>query len=743
MRRGWVVAGTLVLVAVPSVPVAATGVSLVLHRVGVPEGVGKWIRTGDVQRFRVRLHGSVRGAKVAVAAAPAEALLAVACTPRRRPSQPALVPPGSVPPGAPLTGPAAPPPAAAGPAVASAAAPGAGATRSTAAPADVAVAGARMAVVSAGARAARELAARALDVAGRGALGAVTLPGAQVCSLRDVSGRRAVDVTVTAPEGASEVTLAAVARLRATLGGDPTTISKTTTTLVTDPSGTTTTQTGTPQTGTTGAGTTQATVRAGRTRAGGMVAGGSGGALPLGGDPRPEAAPVEGPQAGGPGVGVGPSSVAGAGARATGEGSGEPGGGPVVREIRSRRAVGDAQIGWRAQAVRGQRGVRADALGAASGAGGRAQELGNGRPGVGADFWAGAEAWSRPVGGSPRSGTGRSEGSTSRIDGWAGNPRPAWARHDDGRVGWRRDGDGRVAWSRADDGRAVGSRADDGLAVGRPGGDWRAAEGGGADGGGAWGVAGGAVGAGSGYTGSGYPGAVEGAEVLRLPVAQPQRGGLGQAGSGARTGGGAGVPWSGMSGGGRGDAAEGGRAGGLGFGGQDGFGGGGAGGLATGGLAAGPSMPGVMAPNQAADGPATAPGQGAGGAALGPGSGAGSGAPGQGAGGVGLAPGAGAAGSEAGAFGADPGPGVAMGGVPGGDGVSGGAGGVPDDVGGGAPLPLEVAAGRGERVRAVADVEPLAGPQGFPLVAGGIAVLLLTQWAVSNWQRSRIRRKVS
>ncbi|WP_344892715.1 hypothetical protein, partial [Nonomuraea antimicrobica] len=84
MRRGWIVTGALILAAVPSVPVAATGVSLVLERVNgadIAEGVGKWVRTGDVQKFRVRLNGMARGAKVAVAASPVEALTEVACAP--------------------------------------------------------------------------------------------------------------------------------------------------------------------------------------------------------------------------------------------------------------------------------------------------------------------------------------------------------------------------------------------------------------------------------------------------------------------------------------------------------------------------------------------------------------------------------------------------------------------------------------------------------------------------------------
>ncbi|MGP3957539.1 hypothetical protein ACTWPT_16185 [Nonomuraea sp. 3N208] len=80
MRRGWILAGVLILAAVPSVPMAATGVSMVVERMSRDDdGVGKWVRTGDVQRFRVRLNGMAKGARVAVAASPVEALSEVAC----------------------------------------------------------------------------------------------------------------------------------------------------------------------------------------------------------------------------------------------------------------------------------------------------------------------------------------------------------------------------------------------------------------------------------------------------------------------------------------------------------------------------------------------------------------------------------------------------------------------------------------------------------------------------------------
>ncbi|MEU6717814.1 hypothetical protein ABZ897_40645 [Nonomuraea sp. NPDC046802] len=82
MRRGWIIAGALILAAVPSVPVAAAGVSLVLERVnGGSDQLGKWVRTGDVQRFRVRLSGAAKGARVAIAVSPVAALSDVICVP--------------------------------------------------------------------------------------------------------------------------------------------------------------------------------------------------------------------------------------------------------------------------------------------------------------------------------------------------------------------------------------------------------------------------------------------------------------------------------------------------------------------------------------------------------------------------------------------------------------------------------------------------------------------------------------
>ncbi|RVX44672.1 hypothetical protein EDD27_7417 [Nonomuraea polychroma] len=219
MRRGWIFAGVLILAAVPSVPMAATGVSLVFERVSRDDGgVGKWVRTGDVQRFRVRLNGMGKGARVAVAASPVDALSQVAC-----PSS------GSHP---------TPDPAASAPATGSFAGGGLGIPGSaTGGVASSATAGTQGppwggAVANGGSTAgapatpmlpARVLAARALDAAGTTALPDGALPGTHVCRLGRVSGERSLDVTLTTPEGARKVVLAAVASVRAEPGADPTT----------------------------------------------------------------------------------------------------------------------------------------------------------------------------------------------------------------------------------------------------------------------------------------------------------------------------------------------------------------------------------------------------------------------------------------------------------------------------------------------------------------------------------------
>ncbi|WP_431916819.1 hypothetical protein [Nonomuraea jabiensis] len=169
----------------PSVPLAASRVSLVLERVSTP---GKWIRTGDVQRFRVRLNGMADGVKVAIAASPASALTQVSC---------ATAAPGA---------PSAPVPAAQT---------GMGAARG-------------------GVRAARDLAAQALSVTGGSVLPSAVPPGTRVCELGELAGEREVDVTLTTPSGAKQVVLAAVAGMRADTGDPQTTKTKTAATRVMD-----------------------------------------------------------------------------------------------------------------------------------------------------------------------------------------------------------------------------------------------------------------------------------------------------------------------------------------------------------------------------------------------------------------------------------------------------------------------------------------------------------------------------
>ncbi|MEV4017084.1 hypothetical protein AB0J35_41985 [Nonomuraea angiospora] len=169
----------------PSVPLAASRVSLVLERVSTP---GKWIRTGDVQRFRVRLNGMADGVKVAIAASPASALTQVSCA---------------------------------------SAAPG---TPSESAPAAEASLGA----ARSGVRAARALAAQALSVTGGSVLTSAVPAGTRVCELGDLTGEREVDVTLTTPSGAKQVVLAAVAGMRTDAGGPLTTRTKTAATRVMD-----------------------------------------------------------------------------------------------------------------------------------------------------------------------------------------------------------------------------------------------------------------------------------------------------------------------------------------------------------------------------------------------------------------------------------------------------------------------------------------------------------------------------
>ncbi|MFC7592720.1 hypothetical protein ACFQYP_60160 [Nonomuraea antimicrobica] len=83
--------------------------------------------------------------------------------------------------------------------------------------------------------AAGTLASRALAMRGDSALMGTGMPGARVCALGKVTGSRAVDVTLRAPEGAKEVVVAAVARLRGAEGGGLTTMSRTAALRVREP----------------------------------------------------------------------------------------------------------------------------------------------------------------------------------------------------------------------------------------------------------------------------------------------------------------------------------------------------------------------------------------------------------------------------------------------------------------------------------------------------------------------------
>ncbi|MEO3805838.1 hypothetical protein [Nonomuraea sp. B1E8] len=171
-------------------PVGATGVSLVLERIKGSDGAGQRVRTGDVQRFKVRLNGMGEGARVAVAASPAEALAEVVCAPS--PDHPAWSP-----------GPRAVMPEHA---------------RLPGADREELAEGSRAEVATAGEAASEELAVRALSVPSGSTRTGASLPGTRVCRLGEVSGERSVEVTLTAPAGARAVALAAAAWVRTDAG---------------------------------------------------------------------------------------------------------------------------------------------------------------------------------------------------------------------------------------------------------------------------------------------------------------------------------------------------------------------------------------------------------------------------------------------------------------------------------------------------------------------------------------------
>jgi hypothetical protein len=59
----------------------------------------------------------------------------------------------------------------------------------------------------------------------------------------------------------------------------------------------------------------------------------------------------------------------------------------------------------------------------------------------------------------------------------------------------------------------------------------------------------------------------------------------------------------------------------------------------------------------------------------------------------------------------------------------------------GAPLPRQIAASAARELPPE-PVNPLAGPRGLPVVAGGLGLLFAALWGVSRIQRGRIRKKV-
>ncbi|MFI6535089.1 hypothetical protein ACIBHY_21750 [Nonomuraea sp. NPDC050547] len=198
--------GALILGTLTAASAAVAGeVALVFDRVGDPDDIGAWVRTGDVLRFRVRLAGDAQDARLAVAASPGEALSTVTCAPQNPAAgDPAVIaaPPAELSPQAPGV-PVVSSPESGAPLVPSGSAPAVGN------PVDDG---------SADGRAAGALGVPQVD----GTLTPGTVPtpavgvaarGAEVCRLGKVSGERAVDVRLTVPQGVNEVVLAAVAQV--------------------------------------------------------------------------------------------------------------------------------------------------------------------------------------------------------------------------------------------------------------------------------------------------------------------------------------------------------------------------------------------------------------------------------------------------------------------------------------------------------------------------------------------------
>lgn len=209
----------MVAAGVPVLPVAAAAMTPVPDRVDDQDTPGSWARTGDELRFRVRLAGPGRAARLALAAGPAPALTSVTCVPVTVPAGDAAGTGGSavlsfhalasggaaeavrtVPPSSPV------------------AEGGAAAEAGTDVPA-ASEAGA--APVPAGVRSAMRRAFAAVESPRPVAAGR-----ASACDLGDVHGWREVDVRLAAPLGAREVVLAAVARMRDGEGGGVTVVSR-------------------------------------------------------------------------------------------------------------------------------------------------------------------------------------------------------------------------------------------------------------------------------------------------------------------------------------------------------------------------------------------------------------------------------------------------------------------------------------------------------------------------------------
>lgn len=202
MNRGWIVGGALVLVAAPAVPAAAAGVTMALDRVDHSAGPREWADAGDVLRYRVSFDGMARDARLAVATTPVHALTGLTCTSSSQVEQPTDSGAST---------------AAESFASQGTDAEGDGHPASSSELGEDAFPASSEGIAggsSDGVSAAGALAARTLATMEASGSGTATVPGARACALGDLSGMRAVDVVLTVPEGAGEVALAAVARLR-------------------------------------------------------------------------------------------------------------------------------------------------------------------------------------------------------------------------------------------------------------------------------------------------------------------------------------------------------------------------------------------------------------------------------------------------------------------------------------------------------------------------------------------------